>query len=105
MSSTIYDDCFIVMSEYGIQRMTKRIGQLNRGEVAVRIRLVMPNSAFSEPAISAVVNVPESAIIQPSVEVEALDAPEDVRPSIADRLISLGDQRRTILSRQKDVGQ
>jgi len=75
MSKFYSDDCYIVMSEYGIQRMTKRPGSLKRGEVAVRIRLVMPVSAFAEPAIGATVTVPESAIIKPTVKVDALDSP------------------------------
>lgn len=70
MMTKIYDDCFIVMSECGIQRMTKRAGKLNRGEVAVRIRLHVPESCFTEPAITADVHVPESAVIHPTAEVE-----------------------------------
>lgn len=73
----IADDCCLVMSEYGIQRMTKRPGKLARGEIAVRVRLVVPESAFAEPAISAEINVPESAIIRPQVEVTVQDAPLD----------------------------
>lgn len=68
--SSIYDDCYIVMSEYGIQRMTKRPGALKRGEAAVRIRISMPESVFREPTISAYVDVPESAIVTPDVSVE-----------------------------------
>lgn len=75
MSDKIYDDCFIVMSEYGIQRMTKRQGKLARGEIAVRIRLTVPESAFAEPAITADIDVPETAIIRPEIRVEFEDAP------------------------------
>ena len=69
----IYDDCYIVMSEYGIQRMTKRPGKVGRGKIAVRIRIIVPESAFTEPAISAIVTVPESVIIPPTVEVQAIE--------------------------------
>lgn len=71
----IYDDCLIVMSQYGIQRMTKRPGKLARGEIAIRIRLHVPEDTFMEPTISADIDVPESAIIRPQVEVTVHDAP------------------------------
>lgn len=73
--TNIADDCFLVMSEYGIQRMTKRKAGLKRGEIAVRVRLVVPERCFDEPDVSAEIVVPESAIIQPEVKVEVLDAP------------------------------
>jgi hypothetical protein len=70
--ANIHDDCFIVMSKHGIQRMTKRPGTIQRGEIAVKVRLVVPTSAFVEPAISVSVTVPETAILQPNVTIEAL---------------------------------
>lgn len=77
MSDRIYDDCYIVMSAYGIQRMTKRPGKLGRGERSVRIRLTMPETAFTDPEISAVVDVPASAIIGPKVSVEVQELGHD----------------------------
>lgn len=74
--SHLQDTCFIVMSQYGIQRMTKRQGSLQRGEIAVKVKLVVPESAFAEPDVSATITVPESAIIRPKVEVTAEPAPE-----------------------------
>ncbi len=72
MADSVYDDCWLVMSEYGIQRMTKRSGKLNKGERSVRIRLVMPKSAFVEPDISATVTVPDGAIFLPPVSVDVV---------------------------------
>ncbi|GLT03062.1 hypothetical protein GCM10007897_45050 [Sphingobium jiangsuense] len=70
--SKIHDDCYIVMSQYGIQRMTKRPGKLARGEVSVRVRLTLPESVFDEPAFSAHVSVPESAVIKREADVEVV---------------------------------
>lgn len=70
----IKDTCYLVMSEYCIQRMTKRQGGLKRGEVAVRVSLVVPESCFAEPDVSATIDVPESAVIRPRVEVRVEDA-------------------------------
>lgn len=69
----IYDDCYIVMSKYGIQRMTKRPGKLGRGEVAVRVRLTIPEKVFEEPIFSAIVTVPESAVLRPDATVEVVE--------------------------------
>lgn len=77
MSKRIYDDCFIVMSAYGIERMTKRKGTLKRGEIAIRVRVTVPESCFAEPDVAATIEVPESAVIKPSVEVAALSSPDD----------------------------
>ncbi|ODU22793.1 MAG: hypothetical protein ABS87_01085 [Sphingomonas sp. SCN 67-18] len=70
-----FDECYIVMSQYGIQRTTKRPGKLARGEIAIRVRLVVPKAAFEEPPISAEIVVPESAVIRPRVSVTVQDAP------------------------------
>jgi hypothetical protein len=70
----MHDDCYIVMSAYGIQRMTKRPCSLKRGEVSVKIRLVIPTKCFEAPTISAVVSVPDSAVNYPTVDAIALDA-------------------------------
>lgn len=69
------DTCYLVMSEYGIARMTKRAGSLKRGEVSVRIRLTIPDKCFAEPSIDADIVIPESAIIRPDVTV-ALEDPQ-----------------------------
>ncbi|MGE9115766.1 hypothetical protein, partial [Escherichia coli] len=67
--SKIKDTCYIVMSEYGIQRMTKRPGGLKRGEVAVRVSFLVPEACFAEPDVAATIDVPETAVIKPRVEV------------------------------------
>ena len=63
------DSCYIVLSEYGIERMTKRQASLKRGEVAVRISLTVSDKAFAEPAITAQITIPDTAIIRPDVDV------------------------------------
>lgn len=70
------DTCYLVLDEYGIQRMTKRQGSLKRGEVAVRIAVSIADKCFVEPAISANITIPESAVIVPTVDVAVMDAPE-----------------------------
>ena len=69
------DTCYIVMSEYGIERMTKRAAALKRGEIAVRVKLDVPDRCFAEPAIDASISVPESAIIRPDVNV-SVESPD-----------------------------
>ncbi|GHH09207.1 hypothetical protein GCM10008023_05560 [Sphingomonas glacialis] len=71
------DSCYIVLSEYGIERMTKRQGSLKRNEVAVKVNLSIADSVFAEPAISAAIVIPASAVIHPDIEVTV----EDQEPS------------------------
>jgi hypothetical protein len=73
----IADECFIVMSVYGIQRMTKRPGKLSRGEMAIKVRLVVPEHCFAEPDVQVTINVPESAIIKPDVAVTVVEPSAD----------------------------
>lgn len=69
MSGNLSDDCFIVMSKYGIDRLTKRKGSLKRGEISVKVHISVPESCFAEPDISVEIDVPESAVIKPKASV------------------------------------
>ena len=62
-------DCFIVFSEYGVERMTKNKGMLKKGEVSVRVQIQVPTRCFQQPDISAIITVPESAVNKPNVDV------------------------------------
>lgn len=68
--SVIRDTCYLVMSAYGIVRMTKRKGSLRRGEIAVKVRLSVPEKCFDDPDVMVDIVVPESAAILPDVTVE-----------------------------------
>jgi hypothetical protein len=72
MTGAFHDDCYIVISAYGIQRMTKRPGKLAKGEVAVKVRFVVPTALFDDPEPSAIITIPESFAIHPEIEVEAV---------------------------------
>ena len=65
------DTCYLVLSEYGIERMTKRQGMLKRGEVSVRVSDNIADKHFAEPNVTAHIEVPDMAVIHPQVVVEA----------------------------------
>ena len=65
-----FDTCYLVLNEYGIERMTKRRGTVKAGEVAVKIAISLPEGAFDEPEATAIIRVPGSALIGPDVDVE-----------------------------------
>lgn len=65
-----FDSCYIVLSEYGIERMTKRRGQVKAGEIAVKVAICLPEGTFDEPDPDAVINVPKEALRGPSVTVD-----------------------------------
>lgn len=43
---------------------------LARNQVAVKMRLAVPTSAFTYPALAVELTVPEQSVVQPTVEVE-----------------------------------
>lgn len=69
------DSFFVVLSEFGVERMTKRKGSLRRGEVAVQVWITVPDSSFVDPLATAHIVVPETAIIHPQVLVEVEEQP------------------------------
>jgi hypothetical protein len=75
------DSCFIVLSKYGIERMTKRCGSLKRGEVSVKVWLTIGVKHFEDPAIVADIAIADSAVIYPVVAVYVEDAPTNEEPS------------------------
>jgi hypothetical protein len=84
-SRRVFDDCFIVMSADGIQRMTKRAGKLGRGELAIKVRIFIPEQCFAEPDVQVTINVLEAAIIKPAVDVSVLD-PAAEQQATADQI-------------------
>ena len=68
----ITDTCTIVVTERGIERMTKRPGQLKPSERAVRVNVAFPASWFTQPEITANIVVPEQAIETPNLDALAL---------------------------------
>lgn len=69
------DEIYIVLNASGAARMTKRPPYLERSEIAVRVRIAVPDSAFRSPIIAVDLNVPDTAIAQPMIELEAVDMP------------------------------
>lgn len=62
---------YLVASRSGVLRMTKNPPDLFRGELAVALSVTIPDTAFREPILSATMEVPESAVIHPTIEVSA----------------------------------
>jgi hypothetical protein len=64
------DTCHLVLSVDGIKRMTKGAGSLQRGEVSVKIAVSIADICFGTPTVSASIDIPESAVIHPRVDVQ-----------------------------------
>lgn len=48
---------FLVVSPYKVERMTKNLPTLNRGEIPVKLTVKIDKKAFREPVISRVVEI------------------------------------------------
>lgn len=83
------DSCWLVLKKTGIQRVVKGNTRqwdrargdiprprLAQGEYAVLISVKVPDSAFKPIGLpTAVINVPESALVAPTVDVQVTDPP------------------------------
>lgn len=70
------DTVYLVTDASGVVRMTKRAPSLYRNEVAVRLTVQVPDSAFRSLEVSAILDVPEDRVILPGVEVDVAEDPE-----------------------------
>lgn len=75
MKATVH----IVMNRRGAVRMTKGKPDLSRDEIAIGLRLSVPDSAFLAPIVFADLEVPEDAVMVPEITVE-LEQPAEVQP-------------------------
>ena len=66
---------YIVLNRRGAARLTKGKPHLARDEIAIGLRLEVPDSAFLAPIVLADLTVPDHAVIVPEVSVELVDQP------------------------------
>lgn len=77
MKTTVH----IVMNKRGAVRMTKNKPDLARDEIAIGLRLSVPDSAFLAPIVFADLDVPESAVVTPEVTVDVDELVTDEEPT------------------------
>jgi hypothetical protein len=68
---------FLVADYDGVVRMTKRYPSLHRSEIAIQLRVTIPDGCFKAPALIANVEVPEDRVLQPSADIEVLPIPQE----------------------------
>lgn len=64
---------FIILKKSGPVRMTKGKPSLGRDEIAIGVRLEVPDSAFRAPLVMADLVVPDHAVQVPEVHVEVVE--------------------------------
>lgn len=69
------DSLYLVLSDKGFERATKRAPSLYRNEVAVLLKLSIPDSAFRSLTVSATLEVQEEQVIQPTLEIDIVEPP------------------------------
>lgn len=73
------DEVFLVLNARGVQRITKRAPGLSRSEIAVKLSITVPASAFRGPVLSTTLDIPEDRVIQPDISLEVVDPTELLR--------------------------
>lgn len=71
------DAVYLVADANGVVRMTKRAPALYRQEVAVKVSVTIPDECFRSWVFVASVEVPDDRVIQPEIEVEAEEIPQE----------------------------
>lgn len=71
MRTTVY----IAFNKKGAARLTKTKPHLAREEIAVGVRIEIPDTAFLAPIIFADLVVPEHAVLVPEVSIEVEEQP------------------------------
>jgi hypothetical protein len=70
------DVCYIIADSVGVLRMTKRAPSLGREEIAVKVSISIPDSAFRSPIVSASLDVPEERVVHPDIEMDVEQPPQ-----------------------------
>lgn len=65
------DSFVLIVKKSGISRMRKNAGYLNLGEIAVKINIEIPDSAFTTPTFSASLKLDEDQI--PEFKIEPIE--------------------------------
>lgn len=76
------DTVFLVTDSSGVVRMTKRAPSLYRNEVAVRLTVQVPDSAYRSLQVSATLDVPEERVILPEIEVDVAEPDPDAEARV-----------------------
>lgn len=71
------DTAYIVVSPYGIERMTKRPPALAREELGVKVTITVPDGCFAKPFVAVGVDVPEDRVIHPTADVTVDEVPAE----------------------------
>ena len=74
---------YLIADRKGVVRMTKTRPALHRQEIAVQLNITIPDSSFLAPFLTASLNVAESQVIQPIVELEITDQPPQTEGAVS----------------------
>jgi hypothetical protein len=71
-------DAYLVIKKAGVKakgtlRVTKTPPSLDRGEIAVKLHLDVPDALFTTPQLQAKITIPESSVNKPTVSAEITD--------------------------------
>jgi hypothetical protein len=73
------DTVYLILDAWAVRRITKRVPDLGRTEVAIKLTVTVPDSCFRSPLMSAEIDAPADRVIEPKCEVtieqEVADAP------------------------------
>jgi len=67
------DSCYLVFSDSGISRMSKRRPPLKAGDYAVLIKIDVPDEVFAASIPEATLKIPKENVVRPPIEMEVAE--------------------------------
>lgn len=75
-------DFYLVVRQKGYSSLGARLGthapSLDKGEVAIKLNVQLPETLFAKPQLQATVRIPESAVSAPVIDATVLDNVKEV---------------------------
>lgn len=82
-------DFYLIVSEKGRIRTTKGIPGLYNDEIAIQIKMILPNILFKRPSIHASIEIPEDMAKGPDVDAKIVNHLDEVIKRGSDLKIEL----------------
>lgn len=74
------DVVYLILNRRGAAALRKCVPSLASGEIAIRLAISVPNAAFDKFIPRVAIDVPETAVIHPDLEITVEALPEVIEP-------------------------
>lgn len=80
---------YLVVSERGSMRVLKSVPALNWDEIAIKMKLDIPDEIFKRPQLSASIKIPKDVVLTKVIEADIVDNIKEIFKAGTDLNINL----------------